>query len=101
MDMAEMTKYIEADQAISAYGSFVCASVGRSFKAEKADALAAVAIVRCEEAAQDCTVNQGTRDHYRECAEILKTQIGRFAEADFDFWIFPEDEPDYDYDWAE
>lgn len=63
-----MTKYHAADQSIANYDAFIFSSVGRAFDANKADALAAIAVVDCDEAARDRTVNQVTRDHYRKQA---------------------------------
>lgn len=60
-----MTTYTEADSAIAAYDSFIFGSVGRSFDSNRADTLAAVAVVMCEVASRDRSVNQCTRDHYR------------------------------------
>jgi len=60
-----MTKYQSADQSIGAYDAFIFSSVGRPFDANKADTLAAIAAVDCDEAARDRTVNQFTRDYYR------------------------------------
>lgn len=61
-----------ADTSIKAYDEYVFASVGRSFDANKADALAAVAYVDCETASRDRKVNQVTRDHYRALAAQFK-----------------------------
>jgi len=63
-----MIKHQAADKAIAAYDAFVFASVGRQFDAHKADTLAAAAALECSTAARDRTVNQFTRDHYRELA---------------------------------
>lgn len=63
-----MTKYQAADQSIAAYDAFIFSAVGRPFDANKADTLAAVAVVDCDEAARDRTVNQVTRDYYRSMA---------------------------------
>ena len=67
-----MTKYAAADQSIAAYDAFIFSSVGRSFDANKADALAAVAMVDCEEAARDRSVNQVTRNAYKAHAEEFR-----------------------------
>lgn len=63
-----MTKYQAADRSIASYDAFIFSAVGRPFDANKADTLAAIAAVDCEEAARDRTVNQFTRDQYRNQA---------------------------------
>jgi len=67
-----MTKYQAADKAIATYDAFIFADFGRPFNQEKADTLAAVAVCECEEASRDRTVNQATRDYYREQAKIFR-----------------------------
>lgn len=69
------TKYQAADTSIAAYDAYVFASVGRSFDANKADTLAAVAVVDCEVAARDRSVNQVTRAYYAERAAEFRTIV--------------------------
>lgn len=63
-----MTKYQAADQSIANYEAYVFASVGHGFSADKADALAAVAVLDCRAAARDRSVNVFTRKHYARMA---------------------------------
>jgi len=63
-----MTTYQTADRAIQAYDAFIFAAVGRAFDADKADLLALYAAEDCRVAAQDRTMNQTTRNYYRERA---------------------------------
>lgn len=65
---ANQTTYLQADAAVAAYDAFIFAAVGRPFTAAQADVMAASAVVLCEVASQDNTVNQFTRDFYREQA---------------------------------
>lgn len=67
-----MTKYQEADRSIAAYDAFIFAAVGRSFDANKADLLASTAMLDCEDAARDRSVNQATRDYYREMRDEFR-----------------------------
>lgn len=60
--------YLQANAAVAAYDSFIFAAVGRPFNAAQANALAASAVVACEVASRDRSVNQFTRDFYREQA---------------------------------
>jgi hypothetical protein len=71
------TKYENADRAIAAYDAFVFAAVGRTVEnfADRADCLALIAALECDVAARDRTVNQFTRDFYREQARFMR-QIG-------------------------
>ena len=70
-----MNTYTAADKSIAAYDAYVFASVGRSFDANKADTLAAVAVVDCEVAARDRKVNQATRDFYRAQAALFRAIV--------------------------
>jgi hypothetical protein len=66
--MTQLTKYQEADQSIAAYDAFIFACPGKPFDgelAEKADLLAATAMICCREAARDLSMNQTTRNVYR------------------------------------
>jgi hypothetical protein len=66
-----MTKYQAADRAIQAYDAFIFAAVGRPFDADKADLLAMYAAEDCKAAAADRTMNQTTRNYYREQAAVF------------------------------
>lgn len=70
-----MNTYTAANQSIENYDAYVFASVGRSFDANRADTLAAVAIVDCEIASRDRSVNQCTRDYYREQATNFRAIV--------------------------
>jgi hypothetical protein len=60
--------YIQADAAVAAYDSFIFSAVGRPFNSDEADILAALVVVACEVASRDRSVNQFTRDYYRNQA---------------------------------
>lgn len=70
-----MNKTQAADRSIAAYDAFVFASVGRQFDANKADALAAVAVVDCEVAARDRSINQTTRNIYAALRDEFRAII--------------------------
>lgn len=65
--------YQQADLSIASYDAYIFAAVGRSFSADKADSLAAVAVVDCEVASRDRSVNQFTRDFYRGQADQFRS----------------------------
>lgn len=67
------TTYLRAEASIKAYDAYVFSAVGRSFDANKADSLAAVAVVDCEAASRDRAVNQFTRDYYRVQADNFRS----------------------------
>jgi hypothetical protein len=67
-----MEKISAADKSINAYDQYVFSCVGRSFDANKADALAAIASIDCEAAAKNKAVNQFTRNIYKAKAEEFK-----------------------------
>jgi hypothetical protein len=68
----QMTTYQAADKSIGAYDAYIFASVGRSFDANRANALAAAAVVDCETAAHDRSINQFTQNHFRAQAEEFR-----------------------------
>jgi hypothetical protein len=59
------TTFQAADKAIAAYDAYIFGAVGRAFDSEKADLLAAVAMVECEAAMKDRSENRTTRNIYR------------------------------------
>lgn len=71
------TKYELADQAIAAYEAEVLAAIGRNSPAltSRIELREAEALLACEEAGRDRTVNQVTRDHYRKEAAWFLAQV--------------------------
>jgi hypothetical protein len=66
-------KYKQADISIASYDAYIFTAIGGAFSADKADTLAAVAVVDCEIASRDRTVNQFTRNFYRAQAEQFRS----------------------------
>lgn len=70
-----MTKYEQADRSIAAYDAALFDAVGRSGQSGRLNLLAAAAQLDCTVAARDRSVNQATRDYYRDRAAFFRTQI--------------------------